>query len=424
MYRSFKYRLYPNRSQAEALETTLQHHRRLYNLALRERRDTYEAEKRSVSYGEQSGRFKASRRVQPGFAALNFSSAQATLRRLDKAFKAFFRRCKSGDAPGYPRYKPEDRFRIVEFPSYGDGCRLKDNGRLYLQNIGHIKVKLHRPVEETIKTVSVKRSCGKWYVIFSCALADRVVTDEGIEHRQNNIANLDSIVVLVRARLYPGALKYLGERPWRSSMSTRYVVDEKGERREVILSVEEYERLRGAAEENERMTRHPGIVFEGPPERRRASLAGSVFDVWEVVDLYRGKGGERLFSEHPISERQLRLALAYCEAYPQEVDAFIEENDRPVEYWREKYSDLNITVREFCSVPFLNATLELDALRSITTSAALAMERAASAVSRKFANFVQDGKERESLGEYSPRLSQPFRLPTSRLFWLTYYGFS
>jgi hypothetical protein len=130
-------------------------------------------------------------------------------------------------------------------------------------------------------------------------------------------------------------------------MSIRYVVDEKGERREVILSVEEYQRLLAAAQENEKMSRHPGVVFEGPPERRRASLAGSVFDVWEVVDLYRGKGRERLFSEHPISERQLRLALAYYEAYPEEVDAFIEENARPVEYWQQKYPDLNITVREF-----------------------------------------------------------------------------
>lgn len=165
MRRAYKFRLFTNRSQEQALAAMLGQHRRLYNLALRERRDVYEAEERSVSYGEQSGRFKASRKVQPGFAALNFSSAQATLRRLDKAFKAFFRRCASGDAPGYPRYKPDDRFRSIEFPSYGDGCRLKDNGssaRLYLQNAGHVKVKLHRAIEGTIKTVSVKRQCGKW----------------------------------------------------------------------------------------------------------------------------------------------------------------------------------------------------------------------------------------------------------------------
>lgn len=175
MRRSYKYRLYPNRSQAQVLGAMLESHRRLYNLALRERRDVYEVEKRSVTYGEQSGRFKETRKVAPGFTALNFSSAQATLRRLDKAFRSFFRRVNSGEAPGYPRFKPEDRFRTVEFPSYGDGCRLKETGssaRLYLQNIGHIKVKLHRPVEGIIKTVSVKRACRKWYVIFSCDLGN------------------------------------------------------------------------------------------------------------------------------------------------------------------------------------------------------------------------------------------------------------
>ncbi len=172
MRKAFKYRLYPNRSQAEALDAMLEMHRRLYNLALRERRDVYGAEARSVSYGEQSARFKETRRALPSFAATNFSSAQATLRRLDKAFEAFFRRVKSGEAPGYPRFKPEGRFRTVEFPSYGDGCRLKENGRLYLQHVGHIKVKLHRAIEGKIKTVSVKKSCGKWYAIFSCDLGE------------------------------------------------------------------------------------------------------------------------------------------------------------------------------------------------------------------------------------------------------------
>ncbi|CAN5846502.1 hypothetical protein BH23ACT11_BH23ACT11_14630 [soil metagenome] len=130
-------------------------------------------------------------------------------------------------------------------------------------------------------------------------------------------------------------------------MSARYVVDEKGERREVILPVEEYERLRIAGEETEKMSRHPGVVFEGVPERRRATLFGSVFDVWEIVVLYQGKGREGLFAEHPISERQLKVALAYYEANPGEIDAFIEENDRPVEYWQRKYPDLNIAVSEF-----------------------------------------------------------------------------
>ena len=176
MRKAFKYRLYPNRSQTEALDAMLGAHRRLYNLALRDRRESYEGEGRGVSYGEQSVRYKESRKVLPSFTSLNFSSAKATLRRLDKAFKAFFRRVEAGH---YPRFKGEDRFGSVEFPSYGDGCKLKDNGRLYLQRIGHIKVKLHRPIEGSIKTVSLKCSCGKWYVVFSCDLGDEPEAVEG-----------------------------------------------------------------------------------------------------------------------------------------------------------------------------------------------------------------------------------------------------
>jgi len=156
----------------------LETHRRLYNSALEERRDVYETEKRSISYGEQSGILKATRKSNPYLAKTNFSSTQATLRRLDKAF---FRRVKAGEVPGYPRFKAADRFRSVEFPSYGDGCRLKENGRLYLQHVGHIKVKLHRHIEGRIKTVCVKRSCGKWYVIFSCDLGDAPeISGEGL----------------------------------------------------------------------------------------------------------------------------------------------------------------------------------------------------------------------------------------------------
>jgi transposase len=106
MRRAYKFRLFTNCSQERALDAMLERHRRLYNLALRERRDVYEAEKRSVSYGEQSARYRESRRVLPGFAALNFSSAQATLRRLDKAFKAFFRRAHPKAAFGQLNSRP------------------------------------------------------------------------------------------------------------------------------------------------------------------------------------------------------------------------------------------------------------------------------------------------------------------------------
>ena len=74
---------------------------------------------------------------------------------------------KRGEKPGFPRYRSARRYDSITFPSYGDGCRLLDNGKLRIQGAGHIKVKLHRPVEGAIKTVTIKREAGRWYAFFS-----------------------------------------------------------------------------------------------------------------------------------------------------------------------------------------------------------------------------------------------------------------
>ena len=112
MRRAFRYRLWTNANQDRELAIALETHRRLYNACLEQRKTAYEAEQRTVKYTEQSAWFKAERSVNPFFARLNFSSAQDTMRRLDKAFQAFFRRVKAGEKPGYPRFKGRDRYDL------------------------------------------------------------------------------------------------------------------------------------------------------------------------------------------------------------------------------------------------------------------------------------------------------------------------
>ncbi len=102
----------------------------------------------------------------------SFSSQQATLRRLDKAFAAFFRRVKAGETPGYPRFRGVNWFDTVDFPKDGDGCRWDSTPhdpvtRVRLQGVGHVKVNQHRPVAGKVKTVSVKREGKRWYVVLT-----------------------------------------------------------------------------------------------------------------------------------------------------------------------------------------------------------------------------------------------------------------
>lgn len=102
--------------------------------------------------------------------------------------------------------------------------------------------------------------------------------------------------------------------------------------------------LERLAEEALRMRRFPGLVFRGPEHRRRASVAGTGLDVWEVVMLHEAEGRETLIETHPVTQRQLDAALAYYREYPGEIDRFLEENHRPPEYWQKLYPGLDMEV--------------------------------------------------------------------------------
>jgi putative transposase len=167
--RAYAFRLRPTARQHVALGQCLASHRELYNAALQERRDAWRLRKTSVSYGDQSAQLKEIRAVRPDVALWSFSSQQATLRRLNRAFAAFFRRVKAGETPGYPRFKPTHRFRSVEWPKDGDGCRWQPNSRrVYLQGIGHVKVTIHRQVQGRVKTIQVCRQGRHWMLVLSC----------------------------------------------------------------------------------------------------------------------------------------------------------------------------------------------------------------------------------------------------------------
>ncbi|MEV0756201.1 transposase [Streptosporangium sp. NPDC050280] len=175
MRRSLKFLLRPTARQAVALTARLDDHRALYNAALEHRRTAYAKAKVSVRYGEQSAELKHIRADDTGGQGRwSFSSQQATLRRLDKAFAAFFARVKAGRTPGFPRFKGNGRLDTVEWPKDGDGCRWDSQPEhptatyVRLQGIGHVRVHRHRPVRGTVKTISVRREGMRWYVILSC----------------------------------------------------------------------------------------------------------------------------------------------------------------------------------------------------------------------------------------------------------------
>lgn len=169
--RAYVFRLGPTGRQHIALAACVESHRKLYNAALQERRDAWARGKTRINYRDQSAQLTEIRAARPDVAVWSFSSQQATVRPLNKAFAGFFRRVttvKPGVKPGYARFKGKARFDSVEWPKDGDGARrLPEQRRVYLQGIGQVKVHLHRPVVGRVKTIQIKRRGRRWMLVLS-----------------------------------------------------------------------------------------------------------------------------------------------------------------------------------------------------------------------------------------------------------------
>jgi putative transposase len=177
---SHKYRLYPTKAQDAALTGMLGACCDRYNAALDPRTQAYRRRGVTLRYGRQAGELQAVRTTDERLAAYkrlaaySFSAEQQVVRRLDKAFAAFFRRLKVGEKPGFPRFRAKARFDSAEF-RVGDGLTIRQTKRLGPVGIpGEVTVEWHRdlPPDATAAAAVVSRSCGKWFVCFQIEVPD------------------------------------------------------------------------------------------------------------------------------------------------------------------------------------------------------------------------------------------------------------
>jgi putative transposase len=142
------YRLYPTARQARCLSELLACQRGLYNAALEERRGAWRWERRSLTRFEQFHELTGATAVLPWLGKFGVSVARGTLVRLDEAFAHFYRRVRAGERPGFPRFRGAGSWDSVQW-SDTHCWKLTPNGqssygRLHVQGVGHLKVKLHR----------------------------------------------------------------------------------------------------------------------------------------------------------------------------------------------------------------------------------------------------------------------------------------
>jgi putative transposase len=191
MRKAYKFRLYPSKQQEHKLFWTLARCRELYNAALAEWKGAYQQYERTqllvtpetgqviaatmvankrvrtVSYYGQKRDLPQIKAMREEYQDIHSQVLQDVLLRLKRAFDGFFRRLEQGQDPGYPRFQGRNRYNSLTYPQAG-GFSLTHDSRLCLSKIGSIKVRLHREMDGTIKTCTIKYEAGHWYAVFSC----------------------------------------------------------------------------------------------------------------------------------------------------------------------------------------------------------------------------------------------------------------
>jgi putative transposase len=166
MRRTFKYRVYGNKGTIANAEGWIELCRFVYNCALSERISYYKSTGKTLSYISQQNELPEIRKIYPEYGEIDAQVLRSPLHRLDQAYKGFFRRIKRGEKAGFPRFKGKERYD--SFTLYENGWKL-DGKYLIIRNVGTFKMKLSRPIEGDIKTITIRKTrTNEWYACFSC----------------------------------------------------------------------------------------------------------------------------------------------------------------------------------------------------------------------------------------------------------------
>ncbi len=168
--KTFEYRLYVNKEQAHLLMACLATSRHIYNRMLEMVKQQYEEHSTFPSKYDLEKAFKGQGREQ-----VPATTVQLLADRLTKSLKRFLA-AKANDIPGigFPRFKKPNRWHSIPLRQYGKDVYLHEDQKHLIvpKKLGHfLKIKLHRPLEGTPKTVHlVRRADGHWYALIVCKM--------------------------------------------------------------------------------------------------------------------------------------------------------------------------------------------------------------------------------------------------------------
>jgi putative transposase len=177
--RTFRYPLRPNKAQEAVLDVYLWRCQQLYNAALEQRRDAYQKQGKTLSWVDQFKDLTELRQGDADFGAVPAKILRSALKRLDLAYQAFFRRLKTGEKPGFPRFRGRDRFKsfsLMFAPSI-------NGSKILVPKLGHVRFHEYRPIKGKPLDASIRKdSTGKWWVGIQCDLGEPPAKLKPVSH--------------------------------------------------------------------------------------------------------------------------------------------------------------------------------------------------------------------------------------------------
>ena len=169
MEHSYKFRIYPNAKQSVQIQRTFGCCRFIYNHYLAARIASYEVARTIFGYNACSADMTALKKQLTWLAEVDSTALQSSLKDLDAAYQNFFRRVKSGEKPGFPRFKSKhDHRKSYKSKAVSANIKILD-GAVQLPKLGKVKCCISRNVEGRILSATISQNpSGKYFVSLCC----------------------------------------------------------------------------------------------------------------------------------------------------------------------------------------------------------------------------------------------------------------
>jgi putative transposase len=330
MHKNFQYRMFPTKKQLQSLEATLEECRWLYNHLLENRKKAYEQEGKSLSCYGQITTYPMLKEQRPSLHRVHSQVLQNVAVRIDLAYKAFFRRVKAGEKPGYPRFKGDGRYDSFTYPQ--SGFSLTHDTRVSLSKIGSVKLVYHRPIKGTIKTATIHKSrTGKWSITFSCECEPERLPDRreqvGIDVGLKTFATLSTGEEIENPRFFRQEHKALAN-VQRKHCKLEKGTSERKKHRKVVARVHErvkFKRTNFTHHVSRRIANTYGVICVEDLNVHRMlhnhCLAKSISDAaWSqfvsMVSCKAEEAGRTYIAVNPASTSQTCSACGYRQKMP------------------------------------------------------------------------------------------------------------